>query len=259
MYDSHIHTNISFDSEMNVKEAIEALKEKNCGGIFTEHYDLGYPEEGQFLFEPPSYFKEYACYRNDRLLLGIELGMVPGRRQEADAIIEPYPFDYVIGSIHVVENMDIYYPEYFQGRSKLESYQAYFQAMETCIREYDFDALGHIDYISRYAPYKDPNVWAEEELKASLKGILKLLVESGRVLEFNTRKITCKEDYERVLPIYKLYKDLGGAYVTIGSDAHTPEGIGWKCREAQKVLADIGLKTVYFVKRKRLFLDDAID
>lgn len=255
MFDSHMHSSISYDSEMDAKEAIHSLKRLGLGGVFTEHYDLGYPEPDKFLFDSDDYFRKYSSFRESGLLLGIELGMVSGFAAEAEAITEKFPYDHVIGSIHVVEGKDIYYPEFYEGRSKLETYGAYFQAMQACILEYKtFDTLGHIDYISRYAPYDNPEIWCEEELKVAVDRVLRLLIETGRALEFNTRRIQSQKDIHSILPVFQRYHDLGGSYVTVGSDAHTTELVGWKCSEAAGILIELGLVPIVYKKRNPVIL-----
>jgi histidinol-phosphatase (PHP family) len=255
MFDSHIHSSISSDSTLEAADAIRELKEKKIGGIFTEHYDFGYPEAESFLFDPKGYFSKYDDLRNSRFFLGVELGLVPGFGKSAADLIRNYPFDYVIGSIHVVENIDIYYPEFYADRSKAETYGAYLEAMEACILEFsDFDALGHIDYIARYAPYPDPEVWSDPNLHPLLDRVLKALIATGRVLELNTRRIESSSDFELIRPIYTRYAELGGCAVTLGSDAHTSERIGWKLKEAHAFIESLGLKAVVFQKRKMIYL-----
>jgi histidinol-phosphatase (PHP family) len=255
MFDSHIHSSISSDSTLEAADAIRAMKEKKIGGVFTEHYDFGYPEAGAFLFDPDTYFSKYDSLRSSRCFLGVELGLVPGYGEESAELVRSHPFDYVIGSIHVVENIDIYYPEFYAGRSKLETYGAYFEAMEACILEFpDFDALGHIDYIARYAPYSDPEVWSEPELHPNIDRVLRALIETGRVLELNTRRIKSSADFDAIRPIYARYAELGGHAVTIGSDAHSYERIGWKLQEAYAFISSLGLKAAVFQKRQLIRL-----
>ena len=255
MFDSHIHSSISSDSTLAAADAIREMKDKKIGGVFTEHYDFGYPESGTFLFDPEVYFLNYDSLRSSQCLLGIELGMVPGYDGEASKLVHNFPFDYVIGSIHVVENIDIYYPEFYADRTKLETYGAYFDAMEACILEFsDFDALGHIDYIARYAPYADPEVWTEPELHPYIDRVLRALIKTERVLELNTRRIESEADLNSIRPIYARYAELGGRSVTIGSDAHSRDRIGWKLKEASTFIDSLGLEMVMFHNRKMIRL-----
>lgn len=253
MFDSHIHSSISSDSTLEAADAIRAMKGKKIGGVFTEHYDFGYPDPGTFLFDPEAYFLKYSSLRGSQCLLGIELGMVPGYGGEASKLVRDFPFDYVIGSIHVVENIDIYYPEFYTGRTKLETYGAYFEAMEACILEFsDFDALGHIDYIARYAPYADPEVWSEPELHPYIDRVLRALIQTERVLELNTRRIESEADFDSIRPIFARYAELGGLSVTMGSDAHASDRIGWKLKEASAFIDSLGLETVMFHNRQMI-------
>ena len=81
-------------------------------------------------------------------MLGIEIGMQLNCLEENREIVNRYPFDYVIGSIHVAKGQDIYYPKFYEGKTKKEAFEEYFSSMVDCVKKYDFiDSLGHIDYI----------------------------------------------------------------------------------------------------------------
>ncbi|MBO5245540.1 MAG: PHP domain-containing protein, partial [Selenomonadales bacterium] len=75
LVDSHIHTEFSTDSKMVVTDAIERARKMGIGLTLTEHTDLGYPEEGKFIFEPKDYFARYGDLRSPNLRLGVEIGM----------------------------------------------------------------------------------------------------------------------------------------------------------------------------------------
>ncbi len=51
--------------------------------------------------------------------------------------------------------------------------------------------------------------------------------------------------------ILSLYRDLGGEIITIGSDAHSPEFIGYKYKEAEKSLCKLGFKYIYIFKERK--------
>ena len=152
IFDTHVHTRFSTDSRMTLEEAAGQARQLGLGIVLTEHMDLAYPEPESFTFDVPSYFNSYGPHRSDSLLLGIEIGMrtdcLDGNRE----ILAQYPFDYCIGSIHVVDNIDIYQEGFYLSRSKQEVYRQYFRSMADCLACHDFiDSLGHTDYIARYA------------------------------------------------------------------------------------------------------------
>lgn len=250
MFDTHMHCTFSVDSKMLIEEALQAAKKQNIGIVITEHMDIDYPTNPQsFLFDVPEYFKAFSPYRSDKLLLGIEIGLQTGCHAANSSIVKGAPFDMVIGSIHVAGGVDVYMEGYYKGRSKREAYDIYWQDMLACVRDYqDYDTLGHIDYISRYATYLDTNLdIAEAEHWAE---ICQHLIDNGKALEINTRRLDEKTAVSSLQPFYALYKDLGGKYVTLGSDAHRPNEVGRRIVQAYDWAESLGLLPVYFKERE---------
>ncbi|CQR70656.1 Histidinol-phosphatase [Sporomusa ovata DSM 2662] len=250
LFDTHIHTCYSSDSNMDIKTAVSKAADLNLGIIITEHMDLAYPEPDVFNLDVKTYFQDYAQYRGDKVLLGIEVGMRPDCLEENRLIIENNLFDYVIGSIHVVDNVDIYHSSFYESRPKHEVYDRYFEVMLQCLKSHDFiDSLGHIDYIARYARYQDPNIHYCE-FSDRIDEILKVAAQQEKAMEINTRRLTSLAAVEQLLPIYKRFSELGGKLVTIGSDAHKPGDIGRALALAQGMAEACQLKVVYFKQRK---------
>lgn len=250
LFDTHIHTRYSADSNMAVETAVNRAAELNLGIIITEHLDLAYPEPDTITFDVEHYFRDYSYYRSNKVLLGIEVGMGIDCIEENRRIIEDNPFDYVIGSIHAVDNMDIYLESYYNLRSKRDTYIQYFEGMLKCLKTYDFiDSLGHIDYIARYARYKDTEVYYHE-FSDWIDEILKTLAQAGKAMEINTRRLSCPAAVDIVRPIYQRFYELGGRLVTIGSDAHRPRDIGNKLALAYALAEKCKLNVVYFKERK---------
>lgn len=250
MIDTHVHTIFSTDSNMELEEALRAAGEKGIGLTLTEHMDLNCPEPGKFVFDVDEYFRQYGSLKSNNLLLGIELGLTEKFRDENKAIAEKYPFDYVLGSIHFLGNYDIYYPEYYAGRSKKEAYEGYLITMKNNIKgETFFDSLGHIDYICRYAPYEDKEIYLREYGEL-IDEILKCLIDQNLAMEINTRRLGERSAIKNLLDIYKRYKELGGQYVTIGSDSHNTKAVGFGLDLALEIAERALLKPVYFRNRK---------
>jgi histidinol-phosphatase (PHP family) len=258
MIDSHIHTKVSTDSQMEIEHAIKRARQLNCGLIITEHMDLKYPRHGEFVFDVCDYFHKYSKYRRDNLFLGIEMGLRHDCVEENEDIVKYNDFDYVIGSIHVVNDVDIvdiYEEKYYSGKSKEEAYNEYLEYMLKCLEIYDcFDSLGHIDYISRYARYDDKEIYYED-FSEFIDEILKILINKGKSIEINTRRLKDEKAVDNLLKIYKRYNELGGKYVTIGSDAHRVEDIGKNFDVAKEIIECCQLKPVYFKSRKMEYMD----
>lgn len=253
IFDCHIHTSISHDSEMQLDAAMQAAESLGLGMIFTEHIDYDFPG-GDYLFSPEEYFKTYEKYRSDRLLLGVELGMHEEGLERNLAFSKTGPFDFVLGSLHVLQGKDLYDQASYQGYTKESLYTEYFEIMALCLRQHDFiDALGHIDYISRYAPFKEPEVYYHEFV-GPMEQVFKTAVDMGTVLEINTRRFTNRSAVKALVPVYKAYAACGGKYVTIGSDAHTAPAIGGSFAQAVELAEACDLKPVYFKNRKMEYM-----
>ena len=253
IFDSHMHSKFSTDSNMIIEDAIKVGKDNNIGIIITDHMDLDYPAKDEFRFDIPSYFNEYEKYRSDKVKLGIEIGLTTNTVEANENIAKSYDFDFVLGSIHAVRGLDIYVDYVHQGYNKKEFFTYYFEDMLKCIKLHDnFDSLSHIDYPCRYCKFDNKEILVSE-YKDILSEIFTTLLNKGKILELNTSRLHIKESNKALRDIYKLYMDLGGKYVTLGSDAHSHLNINRNFDLALSFIEDLGLKGVYFNKRKMEF------
>ena len=225
IFDSHMHTKYSADSEMIASEAIDKAHRLGLGVVFTEHFDHDIPGGVDFTFVPEDYLKEYESLCSQSVRLGVEIGMEDIARQPAADFIKRASFDLVIGSIHLLDRLDIYYPDFYIGKGKKTAYHKYFASMAEEAAVGDFDVLAHIDYICRAAPYDDPEI-DYATFKEDIDRVLKIVIEREKILEFNTRRLNTRRGLKELVPIYSRYKELGGKYVTVGSDAHRVEAVG---------------------------------
>lgn len=251
MFDTHVHTKISTDSNMEIEDAIKSARNKNISLIITEHMDLKFPKEGLFCFNVDDYFREYSKYRRKDLLLGVEIGMKDDCIEESRELLKNNPFDYAIGSVHLVDNLDVYYEDYYQGNSKKQAYEKYLKSILKGIEKYDFvDSMGHIDYISRYAKYDDKEIYYTE-FSDIIDEILKTLINKDKCIELNTRRLNDENAVKNLIDIYKRFRELGGRDITIGSDAHASAAIGSNFNVAKEIVDLCDLKVVYFRERKK--------
>ena len=84
LWDTHMHTHHSGDSDALMPDMIQAAVRQNLDGIcFTDHFDYDYPDDPNlFLLDFDSYIKEVRSFQDtchDRLSirLGIEVGLQP--------------------------------------------------------------------------------------------------------------------------------------------------------------------------------------
>lgn len=252
IFDSHIHTEFSADAEMKAAEALAMAEKQGIGLVFTEHLDAGYTaKDGKsFSFAPHAYWQAYSRLRGENLRLGVEIGMRESTREFSEEFARRVPFDMVICSQHLVDDIDIYYPDYYEGKDKQEAYHRYFVQMAANLKGHGFaNALGHIDYICRYAPYENPDI-VYADFADEIDSVLKAAIVTDTVMELNTRRLGDKAALDSLVPIYQRYRELGGQFVTLGSDAHTPEAVGAHLQLAWDFAESLNLRPVTFCQHR---------
>jgi len=261
--DCHLHTHHSGDSdapmEDMIKQGISLGLNTMC---FTEHNDFGFPEypdlpADTFLLNVDSYLYELLALREKyagqiKLLFGLELGLQTEVFRENAILARSYEFDFIIGSSHLVDGQDPYYPGFFDGKSDEEAYRKYFESELENIRKFsNFDVYGHLDYIVRYGASKDTE-YSYDKYRDIFDKILNTLLEKEKGLELNTGGIKSgMKDFHPCMDVLKRYRELGGEIITVGSDAHSPGNIAEHFDRAYDVLKECGFK-YYTVFEKRV-------
>lgn len=262
-HDCHIHTYFSGDSDTKPAATIEKAISLGLKTIcVTEHHDMDFPDEpNPFLLDVCAYFKEYSLlkekYRDKiDILTGVELGLQPHLSEELNEFCNAYPFDFIIGSTHVVKKADPYYPEFWeQNPSYRDTIMAYLTDTLNNIRSFkNFDVYGHIDYIVRYCPAKDSEPEITDLYKTYpdlIDEILKELIYNGKGIEINTGGLFHLPFANPHKKILMRYRELGGEILTTGSDGHTPDRIANAFDTLPALLTECGFKyTTIFKNRK---------
>ena len=262
MYDYHTHSDFSDDSFTTMNEMIAAAIKKGVLEIaVTDHYDPDYPDpDYPFGIDFPNYHKKLreaaGAYKSRiKIIKGIEIGIQHGKTLlKCEAAATAFPYDFILGSFHAAYNQDLY-TQYFKNNRAVESgFYDFYLYMADCIKEYkNFDVIGHFNVIDRYAGYI-PEYAPYMEI---IEKILKMLIEDGKGLEFNTSSFRYGMG-ARTTPskeILKLYKKLGGEIITIGSDAHKAQDIGYKYHDAVEIIRSYGFQYIStFENRKPAFV-----
>lgn len=261
--DFHLHSSFSGDSQSPMEDMIQRGIELGFTHMcFTEHNDFDYPAcddlaEGAFELNADAYLYDLLKYRDKykdkiNVLFGLELGLQPHLMRRNSIFAKAHDYDFIIGSSHVCNGKDPYYPAFFEGRSEEEAYSEYFQSIIDNIKKFtNFDVYGHLDYVVRYGPNKDSE-YTYEKYQDLLDSILKLLIENGKGIEINTGGVVKGlRELHPCTAIVRRYRELGGEIITIGSDAHKPEAIGAYFDRAEAVLRECGFK-YYTIFEKRV-------
>ncbi len=276
--DYHVHSDFSSDGlasmEQMIEKAIRLGLKKLC---FTDHMDYDYPQvsDYSFVFDIEEHQRKLLelkeIYRSKiELLSGVELGLQPQIKDRMDSLIKKYPLDFVIGSIHVVDRKDPYYPEFWTDITEEDGIRRYIQAIIDNAKLFGgFHVCGHIDYIVRYIPtaitykqdlradFSNPenelrrkeanekvySVYRYEKYADLLDEVLKTLLSQGKGIEVNTSGLRYGLKYTHPrTEVLKRYRELGGELITIGSDAHSPEYLCYDFPKVEELLKSLGYR-----------------
>lgn len=261
--DCHVHSHFSSDSQESPEAIIAACLAQGFKYVyFTDHHDMDFPvnpaePDLDFQLDFNTYIETLKELREKYsgiidVRFGVEQGICPEVAPRIAALSNSYPFDFIIGSSHLTSltNGDPYYPSYYEGRSNIEALREYFSSeAENVLLTDGFDVYGHLDYAVRYCP--DPEFeFHFDDYRDIFETLLKRLIERGKGIEINTSGIT-KIGYPHPhIEALKMYKELGGEIITIGSDAHVKENIGYGFNSAHDIMTDLGYR-YYAVYKER--------
>lgn len=258
--DCHTHSLFSSDGKLTIEEMVEIARQRKLSYLaVTDHIDFDaiLPKN-----HAPSYWRQpdadAYCSEVTRLkpiaeksgiflAFGAEMGFDSDSAAQTPAreLIERLPFDVIINSVHFAGGIDLYFPEYFVGRTKKQAYDLYLDAVyESLFAEFSFDIVGHLGYVTRQAPYPDKEIRLSESGE-KIDKILKRIIDTDKTLEVNTNHgMNANEE------ILRRYFELGGRNVSFGSDAHHG-GLcdGWE--QATDLLKKIGFNELSIFKNRK--------
>jgi histidinol-phosphatase (PHP family) len=262
LIDYHIHTSFSCDSRLDPHEVCTRAIALGIEEIaFTEHLDFDPLDEGYGHYDYAAISESILSLRDsfrDRLTIrkGIEITYQKKREDEIARFVEGKDFDFVMGSIHLVGSFDISQDmgteQFFLRQKREEALFSYFKTTLDLACCGIFDILGHFEMIRRYA-LSYATDYSYGEYSDIIDEILSKLIAGDTALEVNTSGLRHlpKQPYPRP-EILKRYLALGGRHVTIGSDSHLPEHIGYRILEMMRELREMGVPYLTtFQQRKK--------
>ena len=270
--DYHVHTEFSDDSvypmEQVVKDAIDLHLDEIC---ITDHVDHGVKvdwdsgEEILYRHGEPLANVDYPRWELElqrvrdlfagkiNVKMGMEFGVQVHTISQFEALFHRYPFDFIILSIHQVEDKEFWTQDFQTGRTQQEYNERYYQEMLDVVRAYkNYSVLGHMDLIKRY---DKAGIYPFEQIRPFVAEILKIVIADGKGIEVNTSSHRYGlTDSMPSAQLLRLYRDLGGSIVTIGSDSHAPAHLGSYLQDAKEQLKGLGFPHFCTYERMRPIL-----
>ena len=280
LMDCHTHTQFSVDSEADINECVRRAAELGLAAYaITDHCECNawygrerYSEAEQKVRESFDYAadfeksvsavtamkEKYAGRLN--LICGVELGQILHDTDAAKTVNADKRVDFIIGSVHqVLGELDFYFIDY-EKLTTDEIYgllERYFREVYELSRTDLFDVVGHITYCLRYMKQRHGICADISRFDDMIGEAFRNLAQNGKGIEINTSGL--RQGFGDCFPnlkYVKMYRDLGGEIITIGSDSHTVEDIAANAADGAELARAAGFRRLaYFRKRKPYFID----
>lgn len=257
--DYHIHTEFSDDSVYKMEEVVKDAMTLGMDEIcFTDHVDYGvkgdWDESSAVPKQPEDINVNYPLYTQQirtlqeqyghkiSIKMGMEFGIQTHTIPKFETLFHRYPFDFIILSVHQVDDQEFWTQDFQKGRTQAEYNERYYQELLNVVRIYkDYSVLGHLDMITRY---DEQGVYPFEKVSDTIAEILKIVIADGKGIEVNTSSHRYGlNDLTPSRDILNLYKKLGGTVLTLGSDSHIPAHLGAYIEETKRELRAMGFET----------------
>lgn len=271
--DYHLHCEYSDDSnepmENQIQKAITLGLDEMC---FTDHVDYGIKRdwddpEGIIIRHAiehgkevdlvlanvnyPKYFEALNMYQKKyassiSIKKGLEFGIQSITVDAYEKLYASYQddLDFVLFSMHQVNNLEFWTQDFQKGKTQKEYNDEYYKEIyQTMQMFHHYSCLAHLDLMARY---DENGIYPFENEKDIIAEILKYAIRDGKGIEINTSswKYGLK-DTQPSRAILKLYKDLGGKIITVGSDAHETKYLASHIKDAYAILKnEIGINEI---------------
>jgi histidinol-phosphatase (PHP family) len=253
--DYHMHLRApdeSIDHSVDaVERFVETAAERGIDEIgFTEH--VYYFEQTRQLWSMP-YHVERCVYdiepyvdalveakrRGYPVKLGIEVDYEPGLEEETAEALQPYPWDYVLGSIHFLDGLAIdQEPSLVGSLGEEAAWNRYYETLARAAQSGLFDSLAHPDLVKFFG---EEIGWDWGAVARSLNGV---------ALEVSSAGL--HKPHGKLYPNSRVLAaaNARGMPITLASDAHVPQNVGRDLDRAIEHARAAGFTTVTVFDRR---------
>ena len=263
----HTHTYHSYDgAKETVADRVRIAKLLGLRVMaVTDHVELNrfYPaehynavESQQFLFDFGKTFaesveetaREQAQCDGLILLTGAEFGQITSDVPLARRLYEDPRVDIILASVHEMHDLpDFYFLDYGKIDIKRLIDDYFEEALRTASLDC-FDVFAHLTYGLRYMPNREQ--FDLTPYDSVLDDILRTLAINGKALELNGSGLKKKIPYtDPDFRIVKRFRELGGQYLTISTDAHESAFLGYRLDELEDMARAAGFDALTYYRR----------
>ena len=262
--DHHVHTKLCRHAEGVAEDYVKSAIQKGLSIIgFNEHFPMRYlpdtipVEEYAMEYEEfPGYIKELKRLREKyagqiQVKIATEVDYYVPAIDEIKTLLEPFmdDLDYLYGSVHVVDDWavdDSRFEQHWMAAENDVVYAKYYKNIKSMAQTRIFDVVGHLDLPKKYEHYPS----GDRSVLLSLERALNAIADSNMVIEVNTAGL--RKPVKELYPSETILKDIlnRGIKITLGSDAHHPDEVGYEFDGVIAQLKALGFKTIETFRRR---------
>jgi histidinol-phosphatase (PHP family) len=261
LVDFHVHTDNSDDAHDSLMVISERAVSKKIRALaVTDHAECQrYFRDGFHRAIRHSFFEalkaKSAFYGQLAIMAGIELGQPLHNLEAANDALNANFYDFVIASLHCVRGEKDFWKVDYCNANVPSLLHTYFDEIYEMVCWGQFDTLAHLTYPLRYIVGREKIPVDLKDYEAQINLILERLIADGKALELNTQGF--RTEYGRPTPdldILKRFKEMGGKYVTIGSDCHYAADVGANISDGYDLLKEAGFEYVTIYDKREPLL-----
>ena len=174
------------------------------------------------------------------VLLGLEVDFIPGTEEAVAELLAPYPWDFLLGAVHWVGGWAIdtsQCSEEFERRGVPKAWEQYFRLVVEMIQSGIADVLAHVDLCKKYGhrPAREPFDLYHRVVESA--------ADRGMAVEVSSQGLRnpAREVYPS--PAFLQMFRQAGISITLASDGHHAEEVGWGRREVVGAARAAGYQT----------------
>ncbi len=254
--DYHTHSIHSIDGKDSIDRLANAALDAGMTELaVTDHFDATKSGKPYGKYDQREYFSELEKSRSAfenrlRLVAGVELGQAHHCPELAAALLSGGEYDIILGSVHWLrDGTDFYNYDYTTWADTHRVFANYLsELIELSLRPEFFSVLSHLTLPVRYMC--DRSLLDLTAFEDPLRQLFANLISSGRGIEVNTSGFS--GIHGEPMPdawCLRLFRECGGAIVTVGSDAHYARDVGSDIKSGFELLRECGFTSVATFKR----------
>ena len=257
--DYHLHSEFSFDSSEKIENICEKAISAGVSEIaITDHAEWPIRAEAPW----PDFQRRSEVISRCRELYkgkleireGIEVGQ-PWRNPGNETKSVLSDIDFVIASAHELDG----YPDpramTYTEDMIIPYFNCYIDQMISMAENCDYDVIGHVTYLFRFLPIELVEKYPPESFIKRYEMLFLAVIRRNKGIEVNCSGLRMPA-VKNLLPSPQLlgrYKELGGKFITVGSDGHSCRSAFSGIEDGYAALKAAGfLEATAFEKRKAI-------